>query len=134
MGLPARQKLYWLRYAVAKATAASQTLSVWLAARVITHGDALVSGKTLVGASAGGTGSNYQVGGTQGRTPDALAELWDELLELYTLCEAALLAANGSSPNQAAVVAEMRFRLQPIEAAVADFADEWCGTSVVTPT
>jgi hypothetical protein len=132
--LDARQKLFYLRYAVAKAAAASQTLVQWLDARVITAGDAGVSGKTLVGASAGGTSSSYSVGGGGGATPDSLAQLWDELLELYTICDAALLAANGSAPNQAAIVAEMRFRLSPVESAVADHSQEWVGNAVTSPT
>lgn len=121
------QKLVWLRYAVAKAASASQTLSVWLAAQVVTAGDKLVSGKDVVNASAGGTGTGYQIGSRSGRTPDAILEFWDELLTLYTASRAALVAAGDASPTEDEVVAEMRFRLSPAESAVAGFDSEWVG-------
>ena len=133
MGLLARQKLFWLRYAVLKATAASQTLLVWLAAKVVTHGDGIVTGKTLVGASAGGTSSSFVAAGST-RSPDSMAEFWDEALELYSVCSAALVASGVSSPSQAAIVTEMQFRLQPVESAVARFDDEWAGVGTEAPS
>ncbi len=129
-----RQKLFFLRYAVLKATAASQTLLAWLAAKVSSHGDSIVSGKILVSASAGGTSSGYSTSGGTGINPQNIAEFWDEALELYDIASAALVDSGIASPTQTQIVAEMRFRLSPVESADPDFADEWSGPIFVEAT
>ena len=132
--MTAQQKLVWLRYAVAKAAAATQTLSVWLTAQIVATGDKLVAGRHVASVSAGGSSTGFQLSGQAGRTPDDQLAFWEELLALYDNARLALIAAGDASPSEAEIVVEMRARLQPIESAVAGFDDEWVGRETVSAT
>lgn len=135
MATDARTQLALLRSAVLAATAASQTLEVWLGAEILTRFNAGIrTGKFVAGTSAGGTSTSYQIASAYGLNPADVFKCWDEFLELYSAVSTALTAVNGSAPNQASVVTEMRFRLQPVESGIASFDDEFCGRTVEAAT
>lgn len=115
--VPTATKRLWLRRAYSRVTAGTYaSLLLALEAQAYQAGDAIASG-TIASSSINGHAVSFS-NRDNGATPEDVASAWEELLTLREQAYAAL----GGAPNDAAVYAEMLFRLEPVRSFTKDYA------------
>lgn len=99
-----------MRVLYADAVAASQTLLVALNAALKTAKENIATGTVLIGASANGASTTFEVT-DGGMTPQDLFGMWSEMLDRYDAAKTTL----GGTPTDAQVYAQMLTALgQPV--------------------
>lgn len=106
----------YLRKVYADAQTAGETLLARLNALNSAAVAAVSSGKVVSATSGNGRSVEFQVNGTEGVTPTAVAELTSRLLDLY---EAAVAAGNATDATR---FAWMLARLKPVRSFRSDYS------------
>jgi hypothetical protein len=106
------EKRLWLRRQYALVPGTYATLLLALQARAFALAD-LVGAGAVSSTSAGDRSTSFS-NSSNGGTPQDMAELGGEMLDLYEIANAALVAGGIPAPTDAQRMTEMLDRLQPI--------------------